>query len=118
MLQPEDYAGKFLVIDIPIKYSVTDIACCDADGNIALSTEAKVFIYAFKQIGLLGCEENLPVIDFEPMLEIDAGFQINQVALFENYVAFASCNEIRVIQFSTERKESICQAEDVTESIE
>ena len=58
------------------------------------------------------------IIDFDCALEIDSGFQINHIALFGNYVAFASPYEIRAIQVMMDRKESIMQAEDVSKMLE
>eukprot|EP00794_Sanderia_malayensis_P015270 gene15270-16846_t len=117
----QSHPGKFVAIDLPIKYSATDIACCDATGNIAISTEAKVFLYSYQQLEspkcLDGDNSSGSLADFDLILEIDAGFQINQVALYESHIAFASFNELRAIQIYKDRKESICQAEDVSESI-
>ena len=111
------YAGEFSAIDILVKYSVNDISCCDTNGNIAISTEAKVYLFAYKETRLAGATEK-PIIDFECCLEIDSGFQINGIALFGYYVAFASSYEIRVIQVIFDAKESVMQAEEVSELVE
>ena len=109
--------GKFLAIDIPVQYSVNDVSCCDTNGNIALSTEAKVYLYIYKEKIIPGTNEDV-MIDFDCSLEIESGFQINAIALFGYYVAFASSYEIRVIQVMFDGKESIMQAEDVGELLE
>lgn len=119
-LNLEAYTGKYLVIDIPVKYSVIDIACCDLNGNIAVATQAKIILYLYKKwdIDITVAQENAFVVDFDILMEIDAGFQINQVSLYGNYIGFASVNEIMVIQVSFDQKENICQAEDVSEMME
>ena len=109
--------GKFLAIDIPVQYSVNDVSCCDTNGNIALSTEAKVYLYIYKEKIIPGTNEDV-MIDFDCSLEIESGFQINAIALFGYYVAFASSYEIRVIQVMFDGKESVMQAEDVGELLE
>lgn len=117
-LNIECFCGKFLALDVPVKYSVTDIACCDTNGNLALSTEAKVFLYAYKQVNSGLVRGDKYAVDFECVIEIDAGFQINQVALYGSNIVFASSNEVRAIQVIIDRKGSITQAEDVCEMIE
>jgi len=110
-------AGQFLAIDIPVKYSVNDMSCCDINGNIALSTEAKIYLYVCIEANLTENTEAV-MVDFECRLEIDSGFQINSIALFGYYIAFASSYEIRVIQVMFDRKESVTQAEDITKLLE
>ena len=110
-------AGQFYVIDIPVKYSVNDISCCDINGNIAISTEAKLYLYVCNEANLTESTDTV-MIDFECSLEIDSGFQINSIALFGYYIAFASSYEIRVIQVMFDRKESVTQAEDITKLLE
>ena len=117
-LNLENFCGKFLALDVPVKYSVTDIACCDTNGNLVLSTEAKVFLYAYKQINVGQVHGEYYAADFECVIEIDAGFQINQVAVYGGNIVFASSNEVRAIQVTIDRKGSITQAEDVCEMIE
>lgn len=113
----ERCAGKFSIIDIPVKYSVNDISCCDTNGNIALSTEAKVYLYAYKETKITNASEEA-VIDFDCALEIDSGFQINQVSLFGSYIAFSSHCEIRAIQVMIEDSDSVVQVDDVSEVFE
>ena len=117
-LNLEKFCGKFLALDVPVKYSVTDIACCDTNGNLVLSTEAKVFLYAYKQVNVGLVHGENYAVDFECVIEIDAGFQINQVAVYGSCIVFASSNEVRAIQITIDRKGSITQAEDVCEMIE
>lgn len=114
----QNCSRKFLAIDIPVKYSVNDISCCDSNGNIALSTEAKVYLYTYKEVRLPSATEDAVAIDFDCALEIDSGFQITQVALHENFIAFASHCEIRAIQVIIERRDSVSQAEDVSKLLE
>lgn len=93
------YTHKFPVIDMGIYDPVMDIALCEINDNVAFSARNKVYIYIFKEIEYKPSNtDQIRLIDFFKMIEIDTSFHVRSLSICNDYLAFASRRELRVVQ--------------------
>lgn len=101
------YATQFLAIELSSRGAVTAIATCKATGNVILSTDGKLCLYRQcisqkkPEVNLPGaCSENgsQKICDFEHLLDIEPGFVVRGIEICENYIAFRSKLEFRVVR--------------------
>lgn len=100
------YESQFVAIELSSRGAVTAIASCKATGNVVLSTDGKLCFYRqcaaqkkpeVNESGTVqgGCQK---ICDFEHLLDIEPGFVVRGIDICENYIAYRSKLEFRVVK--------------------
>ena len=76
-------------VEVQSRFSVRSISCCPVSTNIAVATETTVSVYR-------RCAE-CP-FDFQRLYIVEPGFSIYRLVICEQFVAFSSASEVRVLQ--------------------
>lgn len=97
------YTSQFLAIELSSKGAVTAIATCKSTGNVIISSEGKLCLYRqcismTPEVNSPGCYLSERICDFEHILDIEPGFVVRGVDICENFVAFRSKFEFRVVK--------------------
>jgi hypothetical protein len=79
-------------LEVQSRFSVRSISCCPVSTNIGVATETTVSVYR-------QCVE-CP-FDFQRQYIVEPGFSIYRLVLCEQFVAFTSTSEVRVLQVTT-----------------
>ena len=75
-------------LEVQSRFSVRSISCCPVSTNIAVATETTIAVYR----RCLECP-----FDFQRMYIVEPGFSIYRLAICEQFVAFTSTSEVRVL---------------------
>lgn len=100
------YASQFVAIELSSRGAVTALASCKATGNVVLSTDGKLCLYrqcvSHKKPEVTASGTSLggseKIYDFEHLLDIEPGFIVRGIDICENFIAYRSRLEFRVVK--------------------
>ena len=79
-------------LEVQSRFSVRSISCCPVSTNIAVATETTISVYR----RCVDCP-----FDFQRLYIVEPGFSIYTLVICEQFVAFTSTSEVRVLQVTT-----------------
>lgn len=84
------------MVEIPLKQCTQGISCCQETGNMAISLGNTISIYVFSvKIHDISKQK---FVDFNHLVNVQLSFQLQQIALCEDFVSCASKKELQVFR--------------------
>lgn len=98
---PELEGETMTVVEILSRFAVCALSCCPTSGNVAVATETAVSLYKVCRDG---------PFDLQKLYVVEPGFCIQKLAICEQFVAFTSASEVRVLRIALDGQSVVEQS--------